>query len=93
MPIWGAVVLRHEKGLSTTFKPQGSTIVGFSKIDKLSTCGFVFALFSMVWALRVNVVDGPLLWQGADLRLRVAKKATSQKDCWKLRWNSSCFCC
>ncbi len=29
VPIWGAVVLRHEKGLSTTFKPQGSTIVGF----------------------------------------------------------------
>lgn len=32
----------------------------------------------MVWALRVNVVDGPLLWQGADLRLRVAKKAPLQ---------------
>ena len=29
VPIWGAVVLRHEKGLSTTFKPQGPTIVGF----------------------------------------------------------------
>lgn len=62
VPIWGAVVLRHEKGLSTTFKPQGSTIVDFSKIDKLSTCGFVFTVFGMAEAIRVNVVDGPLLW-------------------------------
>ena len=49
------------------------------KIDKLSTCGFVFALFSMVWALRVNVVDGPLLWQRADLRPGVAKKPRPKK--------------
>ena len=68
MPIWDAVVLRHEKGLSTTFQPQGSTIVGFFEIDKLSTCGFIFTVFGMVGAICVNVVDGPLLWQRGDLR-------------------------
>lgn len=35
-------------------------------------------------AIRVNVVDGPLLWQGADLRARVAKRARPKKTDWEL---------
>ena len=38
----------------------------------------------MAEAIRVNVVDGPLLWQGADLRLRVAKKPRPKKTDWEL---------
>lgn len=33
----------------------------------------------MAEAIRVNVVDGPLLWQGADLRPGVAKKPRPKK--------------
>lgn len=45
VPIWGAVVLRHEKGLSTTFKPQGSTIVGFFENRQAVYLRFCFRTF------------------------------------------------
>lgn len=57
------LVLRHGKGLSTTFGPQGSTIAGFFEIGKLSTCGFVFVNSGMVEDGRFNVVDGHVSWQ------------------------------
>ena len=57
------LVPHHRKSPSTTFRPQGSTIAGFSKIGKLSTCGFVFALFGMVGGKGLNVVDGPISWR------------------------------
>lgn len=64
MPIWGAVVLRHEKDLSTTFELQGSTIAGFFENRQAVYLRFCFPVFGMAEAIRVNVVDGPLLWQG-----------------------------
>ena len=64
-------MLCHEKGLSTTFWSQGSTIADFSKIGKLSTCGFVFANSGMVEGGRFNVVDGRISWQTVRLETRV----------------------
>ena len=34
------------------------------KNRRLSTCGFLFALFAVVEGSGLNVVDGPFLWCG-----------------------------
>ena len=35
----------------------------FMKNRRLSTCGFLFALFAVVEGSGLNVVDGPVSWQ------------------------------
>ena len=45
------------------------------KNRRLSTCGFLFALFAVVEGGGLNVVDGPISWRApsADLRGRKEK--------------------
>ena len=38
-------------------------MAAFSKISKLSTCGFNFVVFGMVENARLNVVNSRLLWR------------------------------
>ena len=86
------LVPHHRKSPSTTFRPQGSTIAGFSKIGKLSTCGFVFANSGMVEGGRLNVVDGRISWQtvrpkaqGGQPRMAILEVAVEYGLNWHLK--------
>lgn len=37
-------------------------MTAFSKIDRPSTCGFIFRFPGMVEGIQLNVVDRPVLW-------------------------------
>lgn len=86
------LVPHRRKGPSTTFRPQGSTIADFSKIGKLSTCGFVFVNSGMVESGRFNVVDGHVSWQavrpkaqGSQPRMDILEVAVEYGLNWHLK--------
>lgn len=57
------LVPHHRKDLSTTFRPQGSTIAGFFENRQALYLRFCFCKFGMVEGGRFNVVDGHVSWQ------------------------------
>ena len=52
---------------------RGQPYPAFSKIGKLSTCGFNFAKFGMIDGVPLNVVDGRISWQTVRLETHVGQ--------------------
>lgn len=86
------LTLRHEKGLSTTFRSQGSTIADFFGNRQALYLRFCFANSGMVEGDRFNVVDGRISWrkvrpkaQGGRPRIAILDVAVEYGLNWPLK--------